>query len=157
MIPINPHAAVALAILIAFLSLIIVPKILASPKDPTILAEPLDVERMIWALKLAENWDGHSIGKRGERGPLQFTASRWHELTVLHFSCAMHGGNVYDVIAARHVLDLIAQCEQIGAHPTAYMIGALHNAGRAAVVSGRFPKAKKDFAQRVQNLYDDKS
>ena len=40
-------------------------------KYPTIHPDPLDLERLVWAIKQVENWDGHTPGRLGEWGPMQ--------------------------------------------------------------------------------------
>ena len=54
----------------------------SSKADVAISYPPkLDVEREIWAIAKVENSEG-KIGANGERGRLQFLASRWYELSV---------------------------------------------------------------------------
>ena len=91
---------------------------------------------------------------------MQFTATRWRELTTRPFDMA-YGLSpaskvVLDWVSTQHALDLICDCNHLGVAPSAYYVGALHNAGYHAVKTGRIPKAKIEFAERVQNLYNDK-
>lgn len=100
----------------------------------------LDIGHLITAIKRAENWDGKTMGARGEWGPLQMTP-----LIRKQFE---HDERAY-------IRYLFKECAKLGKPPTAWLVGLLHNAGYPAVRNHTALAAKLDFAERVENLYND--
>lgn len=117
-----------------------------------------EIPKYIRAIKQAENWDGHSVGAAGERGPMQFLPDVWAAITLRPFYMAERRNAaacvVADYVERKHIERLIHFCDYLHRPATAYSIGLLHNAGFAHVRDHTASAAKKDFAQRVQNLYD---
>lgn len=110
-------------------------------KYPVIHPDPLDVPRIIWAIKQVENWDGHTRGAAGEWGAMQMRPAiyaRYHNDEV------------------GYINELILECSRIPRKPTVYIVALLHGAGFPRVRSQRCGAAKFDYAARVQNVYDDR-
>lgn len=135
----------ATIILISFLTLIVVgvgvvkAASYSEIKYPTTHPDPLDVPRIIYAIKQVENWDGHTRGAAGEWGPMQMTPSIY---LIFHED------------EPGYIRHLESEAWVCGRRPTPWVIGLLHNAGYPAVHSGKLPAMKKDFASRVQNVYE---
>lgn len=100
----------------------------------------LDIGHLITALKQTENWDGKTQGGRGEWGPLQMLPGIYRR-----FAKDERG----------YIRHLIGECHKLNKRPTAWLIGLLHNAGYPAVRDHHALAAKLDFAQRVENLYNE--
>ena len=128
----------------------------ARPVEP----EPLDIPRLIRAIKAVENWDGHSIGQAGERGPMQFTAATWYKFSRKpHRWCQWkHEFAIKERerVEPLYIAELIKEATIMDRKPTPWVIAALHCAGGSAVASRHIPAMKKDFSQRVENVYYDK-
>lgn len=123
--------------------------------------EPINLSKLHSALKGIEAWDGRSVGRAGERGPLQMKRTTWYDFSDRPHSWAAGGNPIRDAEAKRaetqYVLWLIEVCnKQIGRKPTPYMVGLIHNAGCGTVEHGRPNAHQRDFAQRVENLYYEK-
>ena len=101
-------------------------------------APPLDIPRLIAAIKEVENWDGHTRGRMGEWGPMQMRPAIW---------------KVYANDEAGYIAKLMGEATSLGRRPTPWLIGLLHNAGYPAVASQRAMALKLDFASRVENVY----
>lgn len=117
---------------------------------------PIDIRREIESIAAAENSAG-KVGAAGERGRLQFTATRWYELSHKPHRWAgwRHPFALAETerVEHEHIQDLIARCQKIRIVPTAYTIALMHTAGEEAVRTRSASAFKKDFAQRVENLY----
>lgn len=100
----------------------------------------LDIDYMIRAIKLAENWDGKTPGQMGEWGPMQMRPAIYKQ-----FGNDERG----------YIRELFKECAKLRKRPTAWLVGLLHNAGYPAVRDHKAMAAKMDFAQRVENLYND--
>lgn len=111
-------------------------------KYPTIHPDPLDLERLVWAIKQVENWDGHTRGAMGEWGAMQMRP-------------AIYKRYANDELG--YVQKLVDEARSLNRLPTPWLIGLLHNAGYPAVAKHRAHAAKLDFAQRVENCYEDRS
>ena len=118
----------------------------------------LDVARMIHALADAENSDG-KVGANGERGRLQFTATRWYQFSVKpHRWCGWrHPFALAETerVEREHVLDLIRECQIHRLVPTPFTIALMHATGVTGAVYSRATPQKREFAQRASNLYFD--
>lgn len=130
-----------------------------SAKEPVIAPEPLDPKRLLRALKGAENWDGLSIGRAGEKGALQWREETWFQFSTKPFHYCL-GKTPYaraELAEAeeRYIQWLMHACRVLGRKPTPYLVGQIHTAGFGKVESGNVGAAKRDFAQRVSNLYYD--
>lgn len=102
----------------------------------------IEITRMKNAIKSVENWNGYSIGSKGERGAMQMIPSIWA---------------IYHCDETTYVKDLILACKSMRRNPTPYLVALIHNAGLPAVLSSHVPAMKKSFASRVQNVYDELS
>lgn len=117
---------------------------------------PIDIEQEIKALAAAENSEG-KIGPAGERGRLQFTATRWYQFSVKPHRWAgwRHPFAIAETerVEREHVKDLIEQCRRLQLKPTAYTVALLHAAGAEAVRTHHVGAMKRDFASRAETLY----
>lgn len=112
----------------------------ASQKQQAALSEELNIGLMIRSLESVENWDGKTRGAAREWGSLQMKppiyARYWFDKP----------GYIKQLIKEAHQMDLPV---------TPYFIALLHNAGGPAVYNGTTTPAKRDFAQRAANLYEE--
>lgn len=126
-------------------------------KADVIQPPPLNIDRLIKAIADAEDSRG-KIGVHGERGRLQFTATRWYQLSPKPHRWAgwRHPFAIAETerVERLHIQDLIRDCQILRLVPTPYTVGLLHTAGFGAVQMKAVSAMKKDFAQRVENLYD---
>lgn len=122
--------------------------------------EEINFDRMIDAIKGAENWDGRSIGAAGELGPMQFRSSTWFDYSSKPFHWALGrtplAKEELDLASHRHIQRLLHYCSILGKTPTPYLVALLHTAGFGAVRTKTCSAAKKDFAERAANLYHEK-
>lgn len=130
----------------------------SSKADPAIATPPrLDIDREIRAIAAAENSAGR-IGPNGERGRLQFTATRWYQFSVKPHRWAgwRHPFAIAETerVERKHVEDLINQCQMMRLVPTPYTIALLHAAGIHAVQTHNVGAMKKDFATRAETMYE---
>lgn len=102
--------------------------------------EPVSVPRVIRAIKAVEGWRGQAVGKAGERGPMQMRKPVW---------------DVYHQNEPAYINKLMQECAALPRLATPYMIALVHTAGFTAVKSGCVGSAKRDFAERVANVYED--
>lgn len=133
----------------------------ASHEGPiTIPPEPkIQVKRMARSLAQTENWNGVSRGKSGERGRLQWKERTWRDFSTKPFFWAegrtLAAQLEVESAEERYVIWLIHSCSTIGRKATPYTVALIHTAGFGVVETGHPSAAKKDFAQRCQNLYED--
>lgn len=118
---------------------------------------PINIAREILAIAQVENSAG-KIGEHGERGRLQFTATRWYQFSHKPHRWAgwKHPFAIAETerVERVHVENLIRQCQVLRLVPTPYTVALLHTAGFDAVCDRKVSALKKDFAQRVENVYD---
>lgn len=153
------------AVLALFVTALLIMGFFAAPKAKAqeivlpAYVKPLCITSEIISIADAENWDGKSIGAKGERGRLQFTARRWYQLSVKPHWWA--SSNYPECVAetkrveVAHIEDLIMQARVLKKKPTPYVIALLHTAGYGDVASGHCSAEKKDFAQRAANIYEE--
>lgn len=121
--------------------------------------KPLDLTQVVEAIRQVEHWDSSSIGQAGERGPWQLTRGLWFEYSKQPFWWA--SGPMRNHKAEQHRVAM-AYVEWIHDHlvhiplpPTANSVALVYTAGWSGVKHGKPSKAKRDYAQRVQNVYDE--
>lgn len=100
----------------------------------------LDIGHLVTALKTVEHWDGKTPGARGE----------WGELQMMPAMRKLYGNDF-----RAYVRYLILECKKLHKQPSAWLVGLLHNAGYPAVRDHKELAAKLDFAERVENVYND--
>jgi hypothetical protein len=125
-------------------------------------AAPLNTETLLEAIRDAENTPVHVIGTAGERGDWQTTEGVWRQYSSRPHAWASRHGEPYAAerrrVARAHVLWILARLARLGLPESARSVGLVWNAGYGTVRSGRRVLARhRDFADRVQNLYDDRA
>ena len=90
-------------------------------------------------------------GPYGELGAYQFRITTWRMHTSLPFSRALDR-RYSDLIAVEHYEYLKRQLEAARVPATPYNIALAWNGGLTGAISGRAPRAARDYAQRAANL-----
>lgn len=90
-------------------------------------------------------------GPRGELGAYQFRPATWHAYTTEPFDRALDR-NVSDYVAERHFEWLKQRLEAAHVPVTTYNIALAWNGGVHAAITGRAPRAARDYAERAANL-----
>ena len=120
-------------------------------------AVTISVPKLRQALADCENWDGVSIGRHGERGPLQMKPATWAQFSSKPHAWADTNEDVCHIEADRVELAytrwLIGACIALKKPVTPYMCGLIHNAGYGTVRGNAFVSEQVEFAMRVSNLY----
>ena len=123
-------------------------------------SDDIDIPRLTRAIAMVENWDGHSVGKSGERGRLQFKEATWKQFS-------RHPHKWADCILDLHLRHtrtverlylswLINKAlPSLSLKPTVYNCAIVHNAGYGNVTHGVITAPQADFANRVANCYYD--
>ena len=119
-----------------------------------------DIDRMVEAIRLCENWDGRSRGASSERGPWQITPAVWHTYSTMPFFCA-EGKTISERTEQRRVArEQVWWITQRLAHAnkpcTPYNVALVWNAGWSSFFYGAPSKPsprKRDYAKRATNLY----
>lgn len=93
-------------------------------------------------------------GPFGELGAYQFRRSTWEMHTTVPFGAAIERATS-DRVAVCHYEWLKRELEKAGRPATAYNIALAWNGGLRAAITGRSPRAARDYAQRAANLADD--
>jgi hypothetical protein len=118
------------------------------------VAEAAEVDRAatLEAIHMLENpRDLRRPGPCGELGAYQFRPATWHAYTTQPFERALER-NVSDYVAERHFEWLKQRLEAARVPVTTYSIALAWNGGIGAAISGRAPRAARDYAQRATNL-----
>lgn len=107
----------------------------------------INKEAFLYAIRQVESGDNHAaIGKRGERGAYQFTASTWKRYTDYPHENA-HSETVSTVLAYTHLEYLV---EKVGGDD----VKKLALAWNCGLRGMKKPSSRsKDYAERVMNLY----
>jgi len=148
------------ATIVAGLFWFFAPEAKASPTTLNPGPPAFDIERVKFAIIEVEGWNSKN-GKLGEKGRLQFTFDRWSELTDLPFYFADRLGlsqfdrRLVDAVETKHIAALVTKIYSLGKRPTVYLIAEMHCAGFEAVRAGKVKAAKKDYASRVEAIYND--
>lgn len=95
------------------------------------------------------------VGKKGELGAYQMRRITWYSLTTQPFRLAKDP-NVAPAIAAKYLRRICAALRRVGLPPTAYYMALTWKEGIRNVRDGTYGPKAVDFADRVQNLYDEK-
>jgi hypothetical protein len=90
-------------------------------------------------------------GPRGELGAYQFRETTWRDYSKEPFFRALDR-SASDVVAVQHFEWLKRQLEEAHLPATTYNIALAWNGGIGAAVSGRAPRAARNYAQRAVNL-----
>jgi hypothetical protein len=118
---------------------------------------PLNVERLLWAIEQAENTPPHVIGAAGERSQYQIKESTWRIYSNLPFPCASstHLADRMEVerVARAHLNQIRIALHAVEAEETPYLIALGWGAGIYAMTYDTASARKRDYAQRVENLY----
>ncbi len=124
----------------------------------TAAPKPLDLDDVVEAIRQVEHWDGSSIGASGERGPFQFTKSTWSEFSKKPFWWASGYGwacrEEQYATALRYVTWINDNLVHVPLRETAYSVALVYTCGYTAVKHGKPSREKRDYAQRVQTIYD---
>lgn len=118
----------------------------------------LDLTQVVEAIRQVENWDGRSTGAAGEKGPWQFTRDAWFEHSTKPFWMAE--GRSRDCMGEQHRVAM-ARVDRISSRIAAshidfstYSIALVFTCGYEGAKRGKPSRQKRDYAQRVQNIYD---
>lgn len=101
--------------------------------------------------KLENPQNSPKPGRFGELGAYQFRSSTWRMHTSIPFQQAIHR-ETSDVVAVMHYEWIKKSLEAARKPATPYNIALAWNGGVSAVISGRAPRAARDYAQRAANL-----
>ena len=115
--------------------------------------KPLDLERMLEAIKQVEAWDGKTRGKAGEWGPWQMTPEVWHYYTTKSMTWATPFQ--LRTNARRELVRLSEQIVCLRQPVTAFNLALAYGGGLRLIGRKEVPAAKLDYAQRVENCYQD--
>ena len=140
--------------LLVILLVVTAPFVFAEADDPT-----LNLDRVKRSIRMVENWDGRSVGGSGEVGPYQIMPHVWVQFSEKPISWA-YGSHPAQKAeqerVAAAIVDWIAErLTTLRLPRTARSIGLVWTAGYGNVKDRKYGKAKRDYAQRVQNIYDD--
>ncbi len=90
-------------------------------------------------------------GPCGELGAYQFREATWRCYSTEPF-CRALDRHLSDVVATQHYDWLKRRLETAHVPPTTYNIALAWNGGVRAAITGRAPRAARDYAQRAVNL-----
>lgn len=118
---------------------------------------PIDVHRLLWAIAEVENTPNHVIGAKGERSKYQITQSVWDAHSTQPFAYASSPLNPHRQETLRVALSRIRVIRiwltDMDVPETPRMIALAWGAGINAIVRCEVSRAKNDYADRVDNLY----
>jgi hypothetical protein len=122
---------------------------------PTASHTQLAHQDFLYAIRMVETGDVYNCkpGRLGEQGPYQFRREVWTHYTSAPFADARTP--FADQVALEHYQWLAYRLKSNGLTPTPWRIAAAWNGGVEAVISGRVPRASRDYASRVVNLIED--
>ena len=101
--------------------------------------------------KLENPQNSPKPGRHGELGAYQFRSMTWRMHTSIPFSRAINR-ETSDSVAVMHYEWLKKGLEAARKPATPYNIALAWNGGLSAAISGRSPRAARDYAQRAMNL-----
>jgi hypothetical protein len=148
----NPHV---LTIIMFVLLLCALPLMAArETSDPK-----LDLDRVVEAIRIVENWDGVSVGAEGEVGPWQFKKSVWIEFSDKPFSWAWGDWPEQKAeqraAARRYVAWIDQNLIHLPLPRTAASIALVYTNGWGNTKRKKITAAKRDYSRRAQNIYDE--
>ena len=123
------------------------------------LEPELDVNKLLESIRSVEDWMPYQYGARGERGPYQMLPSVWREYSRYNMEFyadrtdEKSKAEVYRVARA-HALWILERIDHLGMPMTARSFGLMWTAGYRACRDKTTTKAKRNYADRVQNVYD---
>jgi len=122
---------------------------------PSATRSQLAHQDFLYAIRMVETGNVYNCkpGRLGEQGPYQFRREVWTHYTRAPFTEARTP--FADQVALEHYQWLVTRLESNGLTPTPWRIAAAWNGGVEAVISGRVPRASRDYASRVVNLIQD--
>jgi hypothetical protein len=118
---------------------------------------PQFVSDFLYAIRQVETGDrcDGPPGSLGELGAYQFRRQVWAQHTRAPFSQARTP--LADKVAAKHYQWIAESLRSFGVADTAWNCAAAWNCGVDKVCAGRIPRTTRDYAERVQNIIDDKT
>lgn len=122
----------------------------AEATQPKPKTQPIDLHRLIRCLEEVEggqwNWPG---------GKLRVSRAFWHDhsLPIYNYRQATDPAVAHEVVA-RGLTHYVAELTRLGHEPTVQMLARCYNMGWNGAMHD--PKAKSEYAERVNNLYTDK-
>lgn len=122
---------------------------------PSATRAQLAHQDFLYAIRMVETGDVYNCkpGRRGEQGPYQFRREVWTRYTSAPFADARTP--FADQVALEHYQWIVSRLRSNGLSPSPWRIAAAWNGGLKAVISGRVPRATRDYASRVVNLIED--
>lgn len=122
-------------------------------------AEPLDSDRLLWAIEQAENTPHDRIGRHGERSSYQITAAVWAEHSTFPFRDASSNRLVCRAearrVALRHLESIRVRLALWEIPDKPVWVALCWNGGINALLRNAATPATHDYARRVSNLYYD--
>ena len=118
--------------------------------------QPQFVSDFLYAIRQVETGDRYDgpPGPFGELGAYQFRRQVWAQHTRVPFSQART--SYADQVAAKHYQWIADSLRSLGVADSAWNCAAAWNCGVDKVRTGRIPRTTRDYAERVQNIIDDK-
>ncbi len=118
---------------------------------------PQFVSDFLFAIRQVESGDRYDAppGPLGELGAYQFRRQVWAQHTRVPFSEART--TYADKVAATHYRWIADSLRSWGVADTPWNCAAAWNCGVDKVRVGRIPRTTRDYAERVQNIIDDKA
>jgi hypothetical protein len=127
--------------------------------NPQVQADtpPPIVSDFLYAIRQVESGDrcDGPAGPLGELGAYQFRRQVWAQHTRVPFSEARTP--YADQVAAKHYRWIADSLRSWGVADTPWNCAAAWNCGIDRVRVGRIPRVTRDYAQRVQNIIDEKA
>ena len=117
----------------------------------------LSIPILLEAIEEVENTPNHYIGASGERSKYQITPTVWAMWSSKPFESAS-SSRLPDLqetyrVARHHIHHIRAALHAKEAPETPYLIALAWTAGLTAVLNDCASDRKKDYAQRVENIY----
>lgn len=125
---------------------------------PAAIPPAVDLSRMLLALSRIENpaQDVRAVGPRGERGLWQMKESTWKDTTGWPFSLATDPA-VSRCVARTRLIFCECELQKAGISVSVRNMALCWREGLSAVINHKFqPKAVRDYAIRVENVYRDR-
>ena len=118
-------------------------------------AKPIDEGKMLDSIRQVENWDGKTLGAKGEWGPWQMTPGVFHDYIRTPVGVKVRTATKTQLreAAVKHLAWLFGMLSEHHLPVTPYAIGLAWGAGFEAVRTNSASPAKRDYAQRCENLY----
>lgn len=125
---------------------------LTIPKAP-----PIDVERLLDCIAQIESWDGKTTGKAGEWGAFGIVPSVWkHARGASRKTIQQATPSEMRTAARDEMLFRMATLQINHMVLTPRLCALAWGAGVSAVIQDAASEAKRDYARRVENLYNEK-